>query len=271
MDLGLSGKTVIVTGGGSNIGRGIFLAFAKEGANVVNADIDEEQGRRLADQSSAMDCESMFVRADVTDCPSVKAMVEKVVDRFGKVDVLVNNVGRSSGFKPFSDKSRADFEREIQLNYWSVINCTQAVIKHMIDREYGKIINISSVSGQWGYAAYNQVNYGGVKSGVIGLSRALAWELGRYGVNVNVVCPGWIIPDSVDDVGQGSWWSEWGFDTYTRRPDESDVLRKAMRYWPIRRMGRPQDIADVVLFLSSDRASFLTGQTISVSGGMTMW
>lgn len=270
MDLGLAGKTIIVTGGGSNIGRGIVLAFAEEKANIVNAEIDAKQGQRVVDKANALGAQAMLIKTDVTDWGSVQAMVKETVRNFGKIDVLVNNVGRA-WLKPFVDKPREECGKEISLNYWSVINCIKAVAGHMTERKYGKIVNIASVSGQWGYAAYNEAVYGGAKAAVIGLSRALAWELGRYGINVNVVCPGWIVPDNTDDVGNGSWWSEWGFDAYTRDPRSSETLRKGMRYWPIRRMGRPHDIADMVLFLASDRASFLTGQTISVSGGLTMW
>ena len=270
MKLGLTGRTVVVTGGGSNIGRGIVLAFAEEGANIVNAELDAEQGQRAVDEANALGGQATLIQTDVTDWDSVQAMVKGTIQRFGQIDVLVNNVGRTWP-RPFVSKPREETEKEINLNYWSVINCTKAVAGHMIEREYGIIVNIASVSGQWGFAAYNEAVYGGTKAAVIGLSRALAWELARYGINVNVVCPGWIVPDNPDDVGNGSWWTEWGFDAYTTDPRSSEVLQKGMRYWPIRRMGRPQDIADTVLFLASDRASFLTGQSISVSGGLTMW
>jgi len=270
MELGLTGRTVIVTGGGSNIGRGTVLGFAGEGANIVNAELDAQQGQRVVDEANALGGQAILIQTDVTSWDSVQAMVEGTLQRFGQIDVLVNNVGRTWP-KPFMTKPREETDREISLNYRSVVDCTQAVAGHMIQRGCGRIVNIASVSGQWGFAAYNEAVYGGTKAAVIGLSRALAWELARYGINVNVVCPGWIVPHSPEDVGSGSWWTEWGFDAYTTDPRSSEVLQKGMRYWPIRRMGRPQDIADTVLFLSSDRASFLTGQTISVSGGLTMW
>jgi len=265
VDLGLKGKTVIVTGGGSNIGRGIVLAFAREGSNIVNAEIDEKQGQKVVDEANSLGGQAILVKTDVTDWDSVQAMVKKTLKRFGKIDVLVNNAGGTPYARLFVEKPRGEWEKEINLNYWSVINCTRAVVDHMIERKYGKVVNISSASGQSGFAAYNLAVYGGAKGAVIALSRALAWELGRYGININVVCPGWIVPESPEDVGQGSFWKQWGYDFYT-----PDMLQRAMKYWPLRRLGRPEDIADTVLFLASERASFLTGQTISVSGGLTM-
>ena len=232
---------------------------------MVNAEIDGEQGQKVVDQANALGSKSIFVHTDVTDWGSVQAMVKKALEAFGRIDVLVNNAGGTPRNRPFVEKSREEWEREINLNYWGVINCIRAVIDHMIGRSYGKIVNISSASGQSGLAAIDLAVYGGAKGGVIALSRALAWEFGRYDINVNAVCPGWIVPAAQDDVGETSFWKQWGYDTYT-----PEVLEKAMKYWPIRRLGRPEDIADTVLFLASDRAAFLTGQTISVSGGLTM-
>jgi 2-hydroxycyclohexanecarboxyl-CoA dehydrogenase len=236
----------------------------------VNAEIDEKQGEQVVEEANRLGGQAVLVKTDVTSWDSVQEMVKATLARFGRIDVLVNNVGRT-WLRPFVEKSTEECEKEISLNYRSVINSIKAASPHMMEHKYGKIISIASVSGQWGYAAYNGAVYGGTKAGVIALSKALAWELGSHNINVNVVCPGWIIPDRPEDVGEGSWWTEWGFDAFTTDPGSSDVLQKGMRYWPIRRMGKPEDIADTVLFLASERASFLTGQSISVSGGMTMW
>ncbi len=270
MDLGLAGKTVIVTGGGSNIGRGIVLAFAREGSNIVNAEVDEKQGQRVVDEANALGSQAILVKTDVTDWDSVQVMVNKALERFGRIDVLVNNVGRTWR-RLFIDKPREESEREININYWSVINCIKAVADHMIERKYGKIVSIGSAASQSGIAGRDTAVYAGTKGAVISLSKALAWELGRYGININVVCPGWIVPESSEEVGVGSWWSEWGFDAYSTSPRSSETLQRATRYWPIRRLGSPEDIANTVVFLASDCASYLTGQTISVSGGLTMW
>ncbi len=266
MELGLSGKTAIVTGGASNIGRGIALGFAQEGAKIVIAEIDEDQGRKVVEEARDLGAEALHIRTDVTDLDSVRAMVSTTLEGFGRIHILVNNAGGTVHARPFVEKPRSEWATEIDLNYWGVINCTREVVGHMIERKGGKIINIASTSGQSGFAGYNLANYAGVKGGVIALSRALAWEFGRYNINVNVVCPGWIVPESPNDVGKTSFWKQWGYDYYT-----PDVLQRAMRYWPVRRLGKPEDIADSVLFLASERASFLTGQTLSVSGGLTMW
>ena len=266
MDLGLAGKTVIVTGGGSNIGRGIVLGFAKEGARIVNAEMDEDQGQKVVDEANSAGGEAVLIKTDVTDWDSVQAMVKQTLVKFGQIHVLVNNAGGTPSMRPFAEKSREEWDREIKLNYWGVINCTRAVLDHMIERQSGKIVNIASGSGQSGGAAIDCAVYGGTKGAVIALSKALAWELARYGITVNVASPGWIVPDSPDHTGKGSFWKQWGYDFFA-----PDKLKRAMSNWPIQRLGRPEDMADTVLFLASDRASFLTGQTISVSGGAIMW
>jgi len=261
IDLGLTGKTVIVTGGGSNIGRGIVLAFAREGSNIVNAEIDEKQGQKTIDDANALGGQAILVKTDVTDWDSVQAMVKKTLERFDKIDVLVNNVGMARQ-RPFVEKPREECEKEISLNYWSVINCTRAVVDHMIERKYGKIVNISSGAGRVGVA--NTAIYSGTKGAVISLSKALARELGRYGININVVCPGWVVPESSEDVGEGSFWRQ-GLDSYT-----PEVLRRIAKASPLGQLGSAQDIANMVVFLASDCASYITGQTISVDGGLTM-
>jgi 2-hydroxycyclohexanecarboxyl-CoA dehydrogenase len=261
IDLGLTGKTVIVTGGGSNIGRGIVLTFAREGSNIVNAEIDEKQGQKTVDDANALGGQAIWVKTDVTDWDSVQAMVKKTVERFGKIDVLVNNVGMARQ-GPFVEKSREECEKEISLNYWSVINCTRAVVDYMIERRYGKIINISSGAGRVGVA--NTAIYSGTKGAVISFSKALARELGRYGININAVCPGWVVPESPQDVGEGSFWRQ-GLDSYT-----PEMLRRIAKASPLGRLGSAQDIANTVVFLASEYASYITGQTISVDGGVTM-
>ena len=266
MDLGLAGKTVIVTGGGSNIGRGIVLGFAREGCRVVNAEKDLEQGQKVVDEANSLGGQAVLIKTDVTDWESVQAMARQTLERFGQIDVLVNNAGGIPNMAPFVEKSRDDWDREIKLNYWGVINCIRAVLDHMMERKCGRIVNIASGSGQAGAAAIDCAVYGGTKGGVIALSRALAWELGRYGININVVSPGWIVPHASDHVGQGSFWKQWGYDFFT-----PEKLQRAMKGWPVPRLGRPEDIADCALFFASERASFLTGQTISVSGGAIMW
>jgi 2-hydroxycyclohexanecarboxyl-CoA dehydrogenase len=262
MDMGLAGRTVIVTGASSSIGRGILLGFAAEGAQVVAAQRDEEAGGRAVAEANRLGGEAICVKTDVTDLASVEAMVAATLSRFGKVDVLVNNAGGIPGEAKFIDKSREDWEKEIQLNYWGVINCTRAVLDDMVARRWGRIVNITSGSAVNGAGAVDHAVYAGTKSGVNGLTRALAWELGRYNITVNAASPGWIVPDDPSHTSKGSFWQRWGFDYWT--PEKLEALT---HYWPIRRLGRPADMADAVVFLASDRASFITGQVLEINGG----
>ncbi len=262
MDLELDGKTVIVTGGGSNIGRAIVLAFAKERANVVIADIDEVQGQKVAKEANAIGGKIIVIKTDVTDVDSVTIMVRKTLEQFGRIDVLVNNAGWGMD-RLFIEKPRAEWEKEVNINFWGVINCTRAVLDHMIERKYGKIISIGSDAGRMG--EYREAVYAGCKGGVIAMSKALARELGRYGINVNVVCPGMTLPESAEHTGELSMWKGPMGQFLT-----PEVQEKAAKAYPLRRLGKPADVANLVVFLASDVASFITGQTISVSGGYTM-
>ncbi len=265
MDLGLKGKTAIVTGGGSNIGRAISLTLAAEGCNVVIADIDEPQAQKVIEQCIGSGGNGIMVKTDVSDWEQVRAMVKKAIDTFGQVDVLVKNVGWIRD-RLFIEKPREEWEKEIKLNFWPPINCIRAVLDHMIERRYGHIVSIASDAGRMG--EFREAVYGGCKAGVIALTKSVAREVGRYGINLNVVCPGLTVPTE-EETGQGSMWSK-------STPDSMgtlftpEMLEKAARAYPLRRLGTAQDMASAVVFLASDAASYITGQTLSVSGGYTM-
>ena len=264
MDLGLAGKTVIVTGGGSNIGRAIFLTFAKEGVNLVNAELDEKQGQKVVDEANALGGggRAMLIKTDVTNWDSVQAMVKKTLEGFGKIDVLTNVVGWTFD-RLFIEKPREEWEKEINLNFWSVINCCRAVVDHMIERKYGKIVSIGSDAGRMG--EFREAVYGGCKGGVIAMSKSLARELGRYSINVNVVCPGATIPESAEHAGELSM-----LKGITQDMVPAEQKERMLRNYPLRRLCTAQEVANAVVFLASDAASFITGQTLSVSGGYTM-
>lgn len=276
MDLGLKGKTAIITGGSGGIGRGLVLEFAREGLNVVSASRDDVTGHKLAEEAKQLGLAGtvLAVKTDVTDRASVDAMVAKTHEAFGPVDVLINNAGgvaKPSNFEEFDADSR---RWEIALNIDGVVNCCQAVAPDMLSRATGSIVNISSNSSLLGEAAANIVHYGGVKGFVNSFSKALAWEWAKKGVRVNNICPGWIVPYNEEEVGEGSFWNRFGFDQMGR-PDE---MQKAMETGtlfnmsglPIPRLGRPEDIANLALFLASNVSSYITGQMISVSGGAYM-
>jgi 2-hydroxycyclohexanecarboxyl-CoA dehydrogenase len=226
MDLGLGGKTAIVTGGASNIGKAIVEGLFAEGASVVIADVDEKQAGQV-----------------------VKTLCES-----GRDEVLFIN-------KPYEE-----FEREIAINLWGPIHCIKAVAPGMIERSYGKIVNIGSDAGRVG--EYNEAVYGACKGGLITLTKALAREFGRHKLNLNVVCPGLTLPENPEDAGVNSLWHADSHQSQIFRNEET--MKKVVKHYPLRRAGVPADLVPMVLLLASDKTSYVTGQCISVSGGYAM-
>lgn len=274
MDLGLTGRSVIVTGASGGIGRGLVLGFAAEGANVVIATRDEKQGLKVAEAASKSPGEATLIRTDVTNWESVCATVAETKRRFGTVDVLVNNAGGVYQPRPFLEETPEAVAWEIDLNVRGVIHCTRAVAPQMMAQGRGSIVNITSNSALLGEAAQQVTNYAGTKGYVMSLSKALAYEWGPLGIRVNCVAPGWIVPWEQDHTGAGSFWNKFGYRIFGT-PEE--MARQAasgtlpsVQSQPIRRIGRPEDIAGLVVFLASDRASLITGQLVSVSGGAYM-
>ena len=263
MELGLKGKNVVITGGGSNIGRAIVHAFAAEGSNIVIAELAPEQGQKVAAEVAALDTGSKVavVATDVANAQQVEAMVEQAIGEFGGIDVLVNNVGWTVD-RLFLEKPREEFEKEVQVNLWGAINCIHAVLPHMIERQAGAVVSISSDAGRMG--EYREAVYSACKAGVIALSKAVARETGRYGLRFNMVCPGLIVPPREESISPESMWNQMR-DIFT-----DEVLERVERNYILRRMGTASEIANAVVFLASDAASFITGQTLSVSGGYTM-
>lgn len=261
MELGLKGKTAIVTGGSSNIGRGIVLALAKEGANVVITYRDETQAQKTADDAGALGGGWVLpVRTEVVDKESVENMVKRAIEAFGRIDILVNNVGASTDGPHVVDKPYEQIEHEVKVNYWSVIHCSKAVAGHMIGNKSGRIVNLGSGVALVGRAG--DTIYAASKAAVVGFTKSLARELGPHGITVNCVVPGWTMPESAGDVGQGSFWHGKSAEVYSQ-----EYIAKQVKALPIRRVGTPRDIANMVVFLASDCASYVTGQTICVDGG----
>jgi len=259
MDLGLSGRVVIVTGGASNLGRAITLGFAAEGARVVIADIDDEQAKKVAGEAPSGTIVARHT--DVTEWDSVKATVDFVERTMGGVDVLVNCAGWTID-RLFMEKPRSEWEREIAIDMWGFINCTRAVLDKMVERRYGRIVSIGSDAGRMG--EWREAVYSGTKAGVIAMSKAIAREVGKQGITLNVICPGLVV-GAPETSGESSMWSSEQMDKFT-----PEVREKAARAYPLRRLGTAEDVVPAVLLLASDRASFITGQTLSVSGGYTM-
>jgi 2-hydroxycyclohexanecarboxyl-CoA dehydrogenase len=264
MELNLANKSVVVTGGGSNIGRAITLAFARERSHVTIAEIDPGQGKKVAAEASSAGAASVAVApTDVTKWESVQAMVREVAARLGRVDVLVNNVGWTMD-RLFVEKTREEWEKEIQLNLWGMINCTRAVLDGMIAKKSGAIVSLGSDAGRMG--EFREGVYAACKAGVIALSKSVAREVGRYNVRLNVVCPGMTMPDSDEEISGLSMWAA----DVNRQWRTDEMKARIAKAYPLRRVGRPEDVASAVVFLASGAAGFVTGQTLSVSGGYTM-
>lgn len=274
MDLGLGGRTVIITGGSGGIGHGLVIGFAREGANVVSASRDVATGEKLAARARERRCagEVLAVATDVTDTASVTAMLAQARARFGPVDVLVNNAGGVARHCAFEELDDATRRWELALNVDGVVNCTLAVAPDMLSQGAGSVINISSNSSLLGEAAHNIVHYGAAKGFVNSFTKSLAWEWGPKGVRVNTIAPGWIVPHRNDEIAAGSFWNRLEF---VGTPEGMQAALEAgtlpnMSHLPIKRLGRPEDIANLALFLASDVSGYITGQLISVSGGVYM-
>lgn len=262
MDLELKNKSVIVTGGGSNIGRAIVLAFAGEGAHITVGDIDTQQAEKTAEFATKLGAASVqVVKTDVTNLEQVQAMFKAATDKLGRVDVLVNNVGWDNLM--FFTQTTPDFWRKvIDINYVGVLNCTKTALDLMVKQNGGAIVSISSDASRQGEP--REAVYGGVKAAVNSFMKTIAKENGRYGIRCNVVCPGVTIPATSDEVGGNSMWTN-AESMFT--PEQLEKVAKAL---PLRKVGRPQDIANAVVFLASGKAGHVTGQVLSVSGGYSM-
>jgi 2-hydroxycyclohexanecarboxyl-CoA dehydrogenase len=258
MDLELTDKSVLISGGASNIGRAITLGFVEEGARVCVADIDEPQAHKLADQHPER---IVARRTDVTDPASVQDTIEATLRDLGAIDVLVNCAGWTID-RLFVEKPREEWEKEIAIDTWGFINLTRGVLDHMIERRSGRIVSIGSDAGRIG--EWREAVYSGTKASVIAMSKAIAREVGRYGITLNVVCPGFVPGRPEESGAQSIWRGEQGAQF------DEETLTKVAKSYPLRRLGTPEDIVPVVLLLASERASYVTGQTWSVDGGYTM-
>jgi 2-hydroxycyclohexanecarboxyl-CoA dehydrogenase len=245
---GLEGRIAIVTGAGSGIGRAIALRLAEEGARVAVTDIDEERAETVRDELGG---DAIAVRLDVADPVSVTTAVEHVTTTLGGPEILVNNAGWDK-VGPFLASDEDAWQKIIAINLVGQMNCVKAVLPGMIERGFGRIVNISSDAGRVGSSG--EAVYSAAKAGVIGFSKTIAREVARHRICVNVVCPGPTETNLLAEIAEGN-------------PRLVESLSKAI---PFGRLGQPEDIAGAVAFLASEDAGFITGQTLSVSGGLTM-
>jgi 2-hydroxycyclohexanecarboxyl-CoA dehydrogenase len=250
---GLAGRVALVTGAAGGIGRAIAAALHAAGAQVAVADLDGDAAAAYAAELGPAGAgpKAIGVRLDVSNSTDVGAAVALVERELGPVDVLVNNAGIDV-IEPFIESKEETWRRIVDVNYLGPVVCARAVLDGMIERGYGRIISVSSDAGKVGSSG--EVVYSGTKGGIIAFSKALAREMARNGITVNCVCPGPTDTPLLDQIAE-------------RDQRMYDALAKAV---PMRRLGQPADIAPAVVFLASDGAAFITGQALSVSGGLTM-
>ncbi|ANS73949.1 beta-ketoacyl-ACP reductase [Paenibacillus yonginensis] len=249
MTKSLEGKSALVTGASRGIGRSIALALAEAGANVaVNYAGNEAAAAGVVSEIEAMGVKAFAVQGHVGDSKQFEEMVSRTLETFGSIDILVNNAGITRDNLIMRMKEE-DFDKVIETNLKGVFNGVKAVTRPMMKQRSGRIINISSVVGSTGNPG--QANYVAAKAGVIGLTKTAAQELASRGITVNCVSPGFIGTDMTDEL-----------------PEE--IRTKILGQIPLSRLGRPEEVARVVLFLASDDASYMTGQTLHVDGGMYM-
>lgn len=245
----LEGKVALVTGASRGIGRAIALELARQGADVaINYAGNEAAARDVADEIAKLGRRALVVKANVADADEVETMVKQTIDEMGKLDILVNNAGITRDNLLMRMKE-AEFDEVIAINLKGVFNCTKAVTRPMMKARGGRIINISSVVGVMGNAG--QANYVAAKAGVIGMTKSVARELASRGITVNAVAPGFIETDMTSVLGE-------------------DTRESLLGQIPLARLGKPEDIANMVAFVASEKAEYITGQVFHIDGGMYM-
>jgi 2-hydroxycyclohexanecarboxyl-CoA dehydrogenase len=262
-----AGKTVVITGGSGALGQAMVSAFSANDANVVS--VTRRPRTEIVSRGAG---EIVQISADITDRAAVETMAARAVERFGRIDVLINNAGGQVRPTRFVDMVDDMFDWEIDINIYGVLYCSQVIAKSMIHQRRGNIINISSNAALKGSAGQYAACYAGCKGFVISLSKTLAYDLAEYGIRVNTIAPGWIVPESTDNLSEDSFWFRFANDMFGK-PDkfEADFKRTGEIHsvpdQPLKRLGRPADIAAAALYLASDAAAHTTGQLLSIGGG----
>jgi 3-oxoacyl-[acyl-carrier protein] reductase len=244
----LQGKVALITGGARGIGREIALVFAREGADVAVADVNIEEAKKTCADIEALGRKAIALQLDVTDYAQAQEAVNKILDKLGKIDILVNNAGITRDGLLLR-MSQEDWDAVLGVNLKGTFNCSKAVSRVMLKGRQGRIINIASIIGLIGNAG--QANYSASKAGIIALTKTCAKEFASRNINVNAVAPGFIQTEMT-----------------AKLPEE--LKQKMLAAIPLNRLGSPSDVANACLFLASEAASYITGQTVVVDGGMVM-
>lgn len=244
----LKGRVAVITGGARGIGKATALLFAKHGAIVIICDVNESEAANTISALKAVEPRCLFAKVDVTSKESIEQMVNGTVTAFGGIDILVNNAGVTQD-ATLAKMTERQWDLVLNINLKGTFNCTQAVLPVMLQRQHGKVINVASVVGLYGNVG--QSNYAASKFGVIGLTKTWAKELGKKGINVNAVAPGFTMTEMMQTV-----------------PEK--ILASIAERTPLRRLGQPDEIAAAILFLASDEANYVNGAVLSVDGGLTL-
>lgn len=249
--MNVKGRVAVVTGGASGIGRETALRLAREGAKVALVDKNLEGANKVAEEIRALGGEALALETDITNLDEAHKMAKAVLDKFGQVDILANIAGGAfpSKMGSFAQSNREIWDLNINLNLFGTFNCTHAIVNHMMERKKGRIVNIASVAGMVGQAT--TADYAAAKGGIIAFTKSMAKELAPYGINVNCVSPAMTGTERV-------------------RSMPKDFLQKQIDYIHLHRYGQPEEIANVVVFLASDEASFVTGANYVADGGITL-
>lgn len=248
MEFNFTDKVAVITGAARGIGQAIATSLAECGARVVILDMNEEGANSTRDAILQRGGEAWVYKADVTDMAQIHTIIDEITGKLGRIDILVNNAGIVSP-KPFLETTEKEWDLIMAVNLKGVYSTCYAVLPVMIEQKYGKIVNIASIAGKKGGGFFGNTLYGTSKAGVIALTKGLAREAGKYGINVNAICPGPIETSMLS-----------GLDEENRKRILSGV--------PLGKFGQPQDIANMVVFLSSDLASHVTGEITDVDGGI---
>ena len=246
--MSLTDKVALVTGAAQGIGKAVALLLARNGADLIVSDINLEKAEETAKEIQAIGRKAMAIKVDVANLGDVEQMVEAVLGRFGHIDILINNAGITRD-RLVLRMTEEDWDAVLNINLKGTFHCTKAVIRHMSKQRSGKIVNIASVVGEMGNAG--QANYSASKAGVIGFTKTIAREFAQRGINVNAIAPGYIETPMTESL-----------------PEKAKEELK--RIIPMERLGRPEDVAEAVLFLVSEASSYITGQVLNVNGGIYM-
>lgn len=242
----IQGKVAVVTGAGSGIGEAIAVRFANAGAKVVVNDVMADKGGRVANKILMAKAEAVYVEADISSFDGAQYLAEQTVRTYGRIDILVNNAGITRD-RLLRDMEEADWDAVLDINLKGAFNCCKFTAPHMIAQRYGKIVSLSSRAH---LGNVGQANYASSKAGIIGLTKSLALELGRYNVNVNAVAPGMIATEGLK-----------------KHPQYDMFIERALKITPLNRVGEPEDVAALVHFLVSDIAGYITGEVVHITGG----